>query len=607
MKLIYASAFIIICLAACNQQQNKTAGNELLQSQAKVYLDNYDSIYKRLSTASNEGQWLLNTHIVAGDSTASKAAAATDEALAKFTGSTANIDSAKKYLAVKDKLTTLQVKQFEYILFFAGNNPETAGGLVKERIDATNTQLEKLYGFTYMLNGKKVSTNNLDDILKGNGSLAGHTAAWTASKEVGKTLKDGLQQLQRLRNECVKPLGYSDFFAYQAKEYGMSSDEMMSLTQGFIHDVWPLYRELHTWARYELAKKYNQPVPQYLPADWLPNRWGQDWGALINVEGLNIDPVLKKNGPEWIMKKGEEFWTGLGFAKLPQSFWDKSSLYPLPANAAYSKNNHASAWHLDYDKDVRSLMSVEPNTEWWTTVLHELGHIYYYMEYSKPDIPIVLRTGANRGYHEAFGSMIGLASLQKPLLESQGLIAAGVKTNDTLKLLSEALDYIVHIPWGSGVMTSFEYELYAKNLPKEQYNAKWWELVKKYQGIVPPTDRRDADGYCDAATKTHINDDPGQYYDYSISNVLLFQVHSYIAKNILKQDPHATNYWGSKAAGDFLRKLMRPGATVDWREHLKNTVGSDMSAQPMVDYFAPLMDYLKKQNTGRTYSLPEQL
>jgi len=368
--------------------------------------------------------------------------------------------------------------------------------------------------------------------------------------------------------------------------------------------VWPLYRELHTWARYELAAKYKQPVPEYLPAHWLPNRWGQDWTALVNVEGMDIDPELKKHDAEWVVKKGEEFWMSLGFPALPASFYEKSSLYPAPPGADYSKNNHASAWHMNLDKDVRSLMSVEPNTEWWSTVLHELGHIYYYMSYSNPDVPYVLRTGANRGYHEAFGTMIGLASLQKPLLESQGLIPAGVKTDETMKLMSEALDYIVHIPWGSGVMTEFEYALYAQNLPEDQYNAKWWELVKKYQGIVPPTTR--GEEYCDAATKTHINDDPGSYYDYSISNVLLFQFHDYIAKNILHQDPHATNYWGSKETGDFLRKVMSPGATVDWREHLKASIGSEMSAKPMLDYFMPLMEYLKQQNKGRVYTLPEK-
>ncbi|MBK8681133.1 MAG: M2 family metallopeptidase [Bacteroidetes bacterium] len=604
IKNYFYLTLIAISIAACAPKE-KVADNSKVQADAQKYLDNYNAEYQKLYYASAEGQWVLNTKIIEGDTTASHNAAIADEAYAKYTGSTANIDSAKKFIAEKDKLTPLQAKQFEAILFMAGNNPETAGDAVKKRIDATNKQVELLYGYKYMLNGKQVSTNDLDKILRDETDVKKRQSAWEASKEVGTTLKDGLAELRNQRNACVQPLGYSDFFAYQVSEYGMTTQEMRDLTQSLIQDVWPLYRELHTWARYELAAKYKQPVPDYIPAHWLPNRWGQDWTAMVNVEGLNIDPVLAEKGDKWVMETGEEFWVSMGFPELPQSFWDKSSLYPLPENAGYNKNNHASAWHMDLGADVRSLMSVEANTEWWSTVLHELGHIYYYIEYSNPDVPMVLRGGANRGFHEAFGSMIGLASLQKPLLESQGLIPAGVVSNDTLKMLSEALDFIVHIPWGSGVMTEFEYELYANNLPKDQYNAKWWELVKKYQGIVPPTERGEM--YCDAATKTHINDDAAQYYDYSISNVLLFQFHVYIANNILKQPPTATNYWGSKETGDFLRGVMKTGATEDWRDAMQTSIGSPMSAKPMVDYFAPLMEYLKKVNAGRTYTLPETI
>ncbi|MBK8486186.1 MAG: M2 family metallopeptidase [Bacteroidetes bacterium] len=604
IKNYFYLTLIAISIAACAPKE-KVADNSKVQADAQKYLDNYNAEYQKLYYASAEGQWVLNTKIIEGDTTASHNAAIADEAYAKYTGSTANIDSAKKFIAEKDKLTPLQAKQFEAILFMAGNNPETAGDAVKKRIDATNKQVELLYGYKYMLNGKQVSTNDLDKILRDETDVKKRQTAWESSKEVGTTLKDGLAELQQQRNACVQPLGYSDFFAYQVSEYGMTTQEMRDLTHSLIQDVWPLYRELHTWARYELAAKYKQPVPDYIPAHWLPNRWGQDWTAMVNVEGLNIDPVLAEKGDKWVMETGEEFWVSMGFPELPQSFWDKSSLYPLPENAGYNKNNHASAWHMDLGADVRSLMSVEANTEWWSTVLHELGHIYYYIEYSNPDVPMVLRGGANRGFHEAFGSMIGLASLQKPLLESQGLIPAGVQSNDTLKMLSEALDFIVHIPWGSGVMTEFEYELYANNLPKDQYNAKWWELVKKYQGIVPPTERGEM--YCDAATKTHINDDAAQYYDYSISNVLLFQFHVYIANNILKQPPTATNYWGSKETGDFLRGVMKTGATEDWRDAMQKSIGSPMSAKPMVDYFAPLMEYLKKVNAGRTYTLPETI
>lgn len=590
-----------IGVLSCSQPDRSKSD---VATHAQSYLDAYNKEFQRLYAASAEGQWALNTRIVEGDTMASFNAAKADEAMAAYTGSTSNIDSAKKYLALKDKLSPLQVRQFETILFNAGNNPETAGDVVKRRIDATNRQTELLYGFQYKLKGSPTTVNALDEVLRNSDNLNERLQAWNASKEVGATLKNGLTDLRDLRNQSVTPLGYTDYFNYMASEYGMTSDEMMMLTRSMIADVWPLYRELHTWARFELAARYKQPVPDYLPAQWLPNRWGQEWTALVKVEGMDIDSQLKSHNPEWIVKKGEQFYQSLGFGLLPLSFWEKSSLYPVQPDAGYSKNNHASAWHMDLDEDVRSLMSVETNTEWWSTVLHELGHIYYYQTYSNPDVPVILRSGANRGYHEAFGTMMGLASLQKPFLEGLGMIKPGLETNDTLKLLSEALEYVVHIPWGSGVMTEFEYSLYAKNLPPDQFNKTWWELVKKYQGIVPPAERGEA--YCDAATKTHINDDPAAYYDYSIANVLLFQFHTFIADSILKQDPHATNYWGSTATGDFLKKVMYPGASVDWRAHLKNSIHSDMSAKPMVAYFAPLMAYLKKVNSGRAYTLPEQ-
>jgi peptidyl-dipeptidase A len=484
-------------------------------------------------------------------------------------------------------------------LFLVAGSPESAADIIKQRIAAQNKQTEMLYGYKFMLNGKELTPNEIDGVLSSSTNLKEREATWIACKEVGKTLKGGLENLQQLRNKSVQALGYSDFFAYQAAEYGMTADELLKTTRGMISDLWPLYRELHTFARYEFAKKYGvKEVPDYLPAHWLPNR------SLVKVEGINLDPYLAKQGPEWITKKGEEFYMSIGFGALPKTFWEKSSLYPVGKDAGYKKNTHASAWHIDNANDVRSLMSVEANTEWWNTVLHELGHIYYYRTYSNPEVPVVLRNGANRAYHEAFGTMMGLASLQKPFLQGLGMVDKNVKTDDTLVLLKEALEYCVHIPWGSGTMTEFEYNLYSKNLPKDQYNKLWWDLVKRYQGIVPPTGR--GEEYCDAATKTHINDDPAQYYDYSMSNVLLFQFHQHIANNILKQDPHNTNYWGNKGVGEFLQKVMKPGASVDWRAHLKNSIGQEFSAQPMLEYFKPLMGYLKRINAGRTYNLPEK-
>jgi len=576
------------------------------KEEAQNFLESYTNEYVRLYYASSETEWKSNTEIIEGDTLNAYNNRITSEAFTAFTGSIENINKAKALLEQKEELDPIQVKQLQAILYNAASNPQVAPELVNEKIRASIEQTEKLFGFNYTIDGEAISTNDIDNILKTEENLDKRLEAWNASKEVGKELKSGLVNLRRLRNETVQALDYSDYFSYQVSDYGLSSADMTAMMQRLNQELRPLYRELHTYARYELAKKYGvSEVPDYLPAHWLPNRWGQDWSPMIDVEGLNIDSVLASKSPEWIVKEGEALYTSIGFEALPASFWTKSNLYPLPADSLVKKNNHASAWHLNLDRDVRSLMSVESNAEWFETSNHELGHIYYFLNYTRPEVPPLLRQGANRAFHEAMGSMMGMAAMQKPYLEGRGLVEAGAKTDSIQILLKEALNSVVFIPFAAGTMSEFEKAMYADNLPEGEFNAKWWELVKQYQGIVPPSERGET--YCDAATKTHINDDPAQYYDYALSYVILFQLHQHIAKNILKQDPRATNYYGNKEIGKFLKGIMKSGAVTDWRKVLMDATGEDMNAKAMLSYFEPLMAWLKEQNKGRTYTLPEQI
>lgn len=600
-------AFIVL-FTACEEKAGDGGGDgnkETPEPNAEVeqFLKDYTEQYVALYYASAKAAWKANTEIIEGDTMNAYNETKANEEMAKFTGSEENINQARKFLE-DSGLTDLQRRQMETVLYSAAEYPATVPDLVSERIAAETAQNQKLFGFKYKLKGKQVSTNDLDEILKDETNLKKRQAAWEASKEVGKELKDGLANLRDLRNQTVQALGYNDYFSYQVSDYGMETHEMMDLMTQTVRDIWPLYRELHTYARYELAKAYGvRDVPEYLPAHWLPNRWGQDWGAIEEVEGIDLNAALEEKGSEWLVKTAEDFYVSVGFDKLPASFYEKSSLYPVEEGAGYQKNNHASAWHLDLENDVRSLMSVIPNTEWYETTHHELGHIYYYMSYTNPNVPPLLRGGANRGYHEAMGSLLGLASLQQPYLEHLGLFPEGVRINKSRMLLKEALNYIVFMPWGSGVMTEFEHDLYKENLPAEEFNKRWWDLKKKYQGIVPPAER--GEEYCDAASKTHINNDAAQYYDYAVSYVLLFQFHDHIAKKILGQTPTATNYYGNQDVGNFLKSIMEPGATRDWRELLKETVGSEMSAAPMLEYFEPLNNFLQMANEGRTHTLPE--
>lgn len=79
---------------------------------------------------------------------------------------------------------------------------------------------------------------------------------WQASKTIGPTLKEDLLNLRDLRDQTVQALGYPDYFTYQASDYGLICDEMMALVRKINTELRSLYRELHTYARYELAKKY---------------------------------------------------------------------------------------------------------------------------------------------------------------------------------------------------------------------------------------------------------------------------------------------------------------------------------------------------------------
>jgi peptidyl-dipeptidase A len=599
----------LVVLFACGQSAETPPVAADPNAEAQAFIEAYVAKCIPLETAASEAEWLANTHIVDGDSSSEDAAKAAEKAFAECAGAVEVIKGAQQILVQKSELKPLVRRQIETILYNAANSPQTIPTEVSRRIDAESQQTKLLYGYTFTLDGREITPNEIDEKLRSSTDLAERRKVWESSKAIGPTLKDGMLKLRGFRNQVVQGLGYHDFYAYQVSDYGMSVEEMDAMMLKLQRELRPLYRELHTWARYELAKKYNQPVPDQLPADWLPNRWGQSWSAMVSVDGVDVDGALKQKRPEDITKMGEEFYVSLGFDSLPPSFWEKSSLYPVAKDAGYKKNTHASAWHIDRDKDVRSLMSIEANTEWYATAHHELGHIYYYQSYSRPEVPILLREGANRAFHEAIGTQIELAALQRPFLQARGLAPEVTLTPEQQKqqeiqmLLATALDQVVFIPFAAGTMMNFERELYVNSLTPDQFNAKWWELAYRYQGIVPPTPR--GEQYADALTKTHINDDPAQYYDYALSSFLLFQVHDHIANEILHQDPRATNYFGNKEVGTYLKSILAPGRTVDWQELTRNSTGRDLSADPMVHYFEPLMVWLQEQNKGRTYTLPE--
>src|SRR5688572_11191691 len=234
-----------LCLGSCTKPEEKKT--EIVHPQAASYLEGYNLEYQKLSTEANEAAWQLNTRIEEGDTVTQKVFEAAAQKQTDFTGSLANIDSAKKYLAIADQLSPIQKRQMDYILFLAGGAPATASETVKELIKVGADQTKILYGFDFKIDGKSVTKNDISNILTTSTKLNERLKTWNASKEVGKPLKAGLQSLRDLRNKSVKDLGFSDYFSYQVSEYGMTSEEMLAMNDNFIREIWPLYRELHTY------------------------------------------------------------------------------------------------------------------------------------------------------------------------------------------------------------------------------------------------------------------------------------------------------------------------------------------------------------------------
>ncbi|HSW49241.1 MAG TPA: M2 family metallopeptidase, partial [Bryobacteraceae bacterium] len=396
------------------------------RQEAQEFLRMYEEISQPLVTVASEAKWKASTD--ATESNVGERIGA-EEALAAFRGSRYVIENSRRLLEQRAALSDLEFRQLDKILLSAAESPGTIPDLVRARIEAEARLGALRDGFTFCLDSragkcvKPVTAYQIDQALATSDSLGERLRIWEASKQDGPALKQGLVEVRDLRNRAATELGYSSYFHLQVADYGMSVAEMMQLMDRVLTDAAPLYRQLHQCARQRLAARYRQPVPDQIPAHWLGDRWGQAWPGVAKNPGL--EDTLRGRSPEWILRQAERFFTSLGWPSLPSSYWQKSDFREPPPGSGRKKNRHASSWHVDLDQDVRSLMSIVPNFRWFEQSHHELGHVYYDLAYSNPRVPIVLREGANRAFHEAVADLAAVAARQEPYLRQIGLLPEG--------------------------------------------------------------------------------------------------------------------------------------------------------------------------------------
>lgn len=570
-------------------------------AEVDAFLAEYNATFQALWTAAETARWQASSDI---GETASMAAATAAQALADFAGSRRVIDRLTHLRRAAD-LDEIQFRQLENAREMAAAYPGTAPATARKLLQAEAAQSATLHGYRHSIvlpgqPARETTAAELARMLLESRDLAARRSAWEASSTVGIALKDGLVELQELRNAAARAMGYSSFFALTCADYGLTSREMLMLMDDLHEGLLPLYEQLHCWVRHELAARYGQQqAPRLIPVHWLPERWGRSWPGIL--KGMDLDGVFRDRAPQWLVEQAERLYTGLGFAPLPTTYWSRSDLYELPPEAGRRKSSLPSTWHIDLDQDVRSLMSVRSDFEWYRKVHHEVGRAYYLLSYARDAVPPILRRGANRGFHAAVGMLGELAATRIPYLQQIGLLAADQAPDRMRRLLSEALSGpVVLLPFACGTVTHWEHDFYELELPRHLYNERWWRYAAAYQGLAPPAPR--GEDHCDPAVLPHIHEQPARMYDLAISHVISHQIHRYISRRILKQDVHEASYHGNAQIGIYLESILKAGATRDWDQLLFEATGEFLSASAMLDYYEPLLDWLREQNAGRTVS-----
>jgi peptidyl-dipeptidase A len=432
--------------------------------------------------------------------------------------------------------------------------------------------------------------------------------AWIGWHAVGAPMRDRYAHMVDLGDQGARELGYTDVGALWRSNYDMPPDQFAKEMDRLWEQLRPLYLSLHAYVRGQLGKKYGKnvvPPNGPIPAHLLGNIWAQEWNNVYDLmdspksaQSYDLSKILedRKTDPKGMVKYGENFFVSLGFAPLPETFWERS-LFSKPADRDVVC--HASAWDVDSKDDLRVKMCIEPTAEYFLTIHHELGHNFYQRAYNTQ--PPLFQGSANDGFHEAVGDTIAL-SVTPEYLKKIGLIeTVPPASGDTDYLLQQALEKVAFLPFGL-VVDKWRWEVFSGQVKPEQYNKAWWDLRLKYQGVAPPVSRTEAD--FDPGAKYHV---PGNvpYARYFLARIYQFQFQRALCQIAGETGPlHRCSIYGNKEAGRRLNQMLSMGASKPWPEALEVLTGQkQMDATALADYFAPLKAWLDEQNKKNGYAV----
>jgi peptidyl-dipeptidase A len=566
----------------------------------KKFLDTVNDTMHRLGVAQNQAGWVEQTYIT--DDTEAIGARVNQEyidAIARFAKDATRFDAVGVGPDERRQLNLLKLS----LVMVTPADPKEAEELTK-----ITARLEAAYGKgKWCTNPERPETClNIDDVTKVMATSrdgARLRDVWEGWHTISPPMRNDYARFVELSNKGARELGFADTGAMWRAKYDMPPDDFTKELDRLWDQVRPLYLELHAYVRTKLHEKYGDAVPATgpIPAHLLGNIWAQDWSNLERLvappgadTGFSLTEILKRRqiGALDMVRTGERFYTSLDFAALPKTFWERSQFVrPRDRDVVC----HASAWDIDMEADLRIKMCIDQTGEDFTTIHHELGHNFYQRAYQ--DQPVIFRDSANDGFHEAIGDTIALSVTPEYLVRIGLLDRAPDASRDIGLLMSRALDKIAFLPFGL-LIDQWRWKVFAGEVKPDAYNQAWWDLRLKYQGVAAPSPR--GEQFFDPGAKYHVPDNT-PYTRYFLANILQFQFHRALSKAAGCTTPlHRCSIYESKEAGRRLNAMLSMGESRPWPEALEALTGSrQMDATAILDYFAPLKQWLDEQTRGK--------
>jgi peptidyl-dipeptidase A len=601
-RLLLAGALLLPAVLFAVQAEKAppkpAAGKAPTVADAKAFLDEAEVRLLSLANDAGRASWVQSTFIT--DDTEILAAQANERQISaavvyakqatRFDGVKLPDDLARKMKLLKLSLTLA-----------TPSDPKES-----EELTRITAAMEGAYGKGKYCPPGKDKCLDLEDITKIMASSRDNAElldVWRGWHTIAPPLRKDFIRYVDLANKGAREIGFADTGAMWRSKYDMPPDAFAKELDRLWEQVKPLYLSLHAYVRWKLREKYGDAVPAQgpIPAHLLGNMWAQTWDNVYPLiapkdgdPGFDLTEILKSRKTDHLqmVRYGEGFFTSLGFDPLPKTFWDRS-LFTKPRDREVVC--HASAWDVDNVNDLRIKMCIDITSEDFSTIHHELGHNFYQRAYNAQ--PYLFRDSANDGFHEAVGDTIALSITPEYLVKLGLLKKAPDTSKDIGLLLKKALEKISFLPFGL-VIDQWRWKVFSGEVTPANYNAAWWELRKKYQGVAPAVPRSEAD--FDPAAKYHVAANV-PYMRYFLADILQFQFHRALAKAAGCTEPlNRCSIYGNKEAGAKLAAMLAMGQSRPWPDALEAMTGQrQMDATAIRDYFAPLQKWLDEQNKGK--------